>query len=317
MRGEPAGARLRVLSWNLYGAPLAPDPEARMRRVGELVARGGYDLALLQEVWTRSQSEALLGPTRATHDAWTSGPHRALVGRQGGLTALLRRDSDWQLSRHAFVAFENEASDALFWQGDGIADKGIQHLQLRSRKARRAVDVFHTHLQAAYTPSALFDGAAVRRGQLGELERLARGVPRPSLAFGDFNLVPGSANYARLTRGWVDLTRDARAGCGCGTSTDDGVDSGRWIDYALARRDAHAPVEAMVRRLAPRDELGALSDHAGLDVLLEWSDAPASGALLDGAALGTLAASSSRRELLGAGVYALCRLAGLAPGRAR
>lgn len=312
MDGETT-APLRLLSWNLFGAPYAPDAVDRMRRIAEWIAAGGHDLALLQEVWTDEQGKAIESVLAAEYDLHTL-PHRALTGRKGGLMALVRRDSRWRLSGDTqFHEFAAEAPDAVIWQGDGIADKGVQQVPLSHAELELDLVLLHTHLQAPYSPRFLFDYESVRRAQLAELESVARRVDgcAPVLAAGDFNLGPHRENYARLTSYWRDLSKTERERCACGTHDGETGGAADWIDYLLARDAPSWRIEAEVTRLARGTGEDMLSDHDGLDARIQLFPRLAGAGAVECAVLSTLAGPTTRRSWLVLTGSLLARVLGL------
>ena len=53
---------VRVMSFNTWGMPAtfgARDKEARMARIGSMLAGGEYDLVLLEELWVRADHDTI------------------------------------------------------------------------------------------------------------------------------------------------------------------------------------------------------------------------------------------------------------------
>jgi endonuclease/exonuclease/phosphatase family metal-dependent hydrolase len=125
------------------------------------------------------------------------------------------------------------------------------------------------------------------------------------LAVGDFNTYPYPSDasvYTHISDGrpWLDLTREARARCGCETnfdSTHKGKMDG-WIDYLLAYADPAVRVGADISLLTNRAIDDPYSDHQCLRAEVTIETVP-SAALALGVAAWALSSSQTRREWLG------------------
>jgi len=300
-----AAPGFRVVSWNLHGAPGAPDVRGRFGRAAGWIlearrARGAVgppDLVLFQEVWTRGQEEILRDPLEAGYEI-ASTPPGWILPRKGGLLALVRRGGPLALLRSEFREFEAEAPQWRFWEADGLGDKGIQRLELRL--GDHTFFAFHTHLQAAY---ARAPHAEVRAAQLGELARWASAAPRsaPLLVAGDLNTEPPELERLLLRRDprWRDLTAPLRSRRECWSPPDE---SGReeWIDYILARGgDAQRFRVERSDCVPSRPADVPFSDHPGMDLDLALEAAHAGLRRLVPALAARLAEPQCRREWLG------------------
>lgn len=308
---------LSVLSWNLFGSPIAPEPLVRMRRAATIARDAGTELVLFQEVWSEEQRaviDAVLGEEYALHHSGAEA--RWIVGLAGGLLACVRRDSRWKLmAEPAFVEFGDEASEWFFWQGDGLADKGVQSLRLRDAKTGLVAQVLNTHLQSDYRPALFFDFSDVRRVQIADLTTVAKRHDVPTLAFGDLNFAPDTETHREMLADWDDLSARERERCGCGTHGD----ASTWIDYVLGRSTEQWAVRADVER-GPRERTGAMiSDHNPLTAQVRFEAKPGRVDAASAAALVALAEPSTRRTWLLACSYLASAFAGgsfLAPGGA-
>jgi len=283
--------RLRLVSWNVHGTPDAPRIEVRLGAIARLIAMRKPDLVLLQEVWRRRDAAALgRALARAGYTA-VSVPTGGLVMRRSGLLAFVRSREGWRAETERFHEFRAEASDWKLWEGDGFGDKGVQGFRLAHEGF--ALEVFNTHLQAAYAPGGY---AEVRRAQLAELRELAEAQQAlPVLVAGDLNTTADEAAWQEL-RGFSDLGARLRESCGCGTSVypEEPV---HWIDHLLARVPDGWRVEAEVSLLRSQLPDVPYSDHQGLDAILRIAPPPPQGSLAAFAAL-QLAGPTTRREFL-------------------
>ena len=152
-----AAAPLHLLSWNVFGSPVAKDPLAAMERIARYIDARAFDVVLLQEVWTAEQLDAF--DRLASYQAlYANMPRGWPLPRKGGLVALVREGGPWQVQAEPrFHEFAAEAPDALLWQGDGIADKGVERIEIAHVDTGARVVLFNTHFQSDYDPRSLFD----------------------------------------------------------------------------------------------------------------------------------------------------------------
>lgn len=300
---------LSVLSWNLFGPPTAPDPLERMRRAARKALDERYELVLLQEVWTREQLRVIGSVLHAEYELHHSGSQaRWILGLKGGLLACVRKDSAWRLvADPEFQEFGTEASPLLVWQGDGLADKGVQKLRIQHAESELVVRVLNTHLQSDYSPHSLFDFPGVRRAQLDDLSRAAGSRELPTVAFGDLNLAPGSENYRQLLGFWDDLSAAERQRCQCGTHDGDEPGAADWIDYVLGRDTPDWTVAAEVTRHDREQGGEMISDHDALSAALSFERVSDASIAVHAAALAAARGPSTRRSWLAAMAYLATR----------
>ena len=87
------------------------------------------DFVLLQEVWFPSQGDLLVEALRPRYEP-VDVPRTWFPGRAGGLLTFVRRDSGWRVRRSSFHPFSTAASAWRFWEGDGLASKGVQRIDV-------------------------------------------------------------------------------------------------------------------------------------------------------------------------------------------
>ncbi len=250
---------------------------------------------MLQEVWFPAQSDLLIERLTARYEPIDT-PRTWFPGRAGGLLTFVRRDSGWTVSNAIFEPFAATAPAIRFWEGDGLATKGFQRIEL-SRGSDRLICI-NTHLQAQYGPRHYTE---VRTAQIRQLERAARTLDShlPILAGGDFNTRPQEALYSELSRTWTDLTVGLRHQCKCGTAVP-GDDPPEWIDYLFLRRSSSWTAHiARAGRIENSGKDDPYSDHDGLDIAVRIDPAPDLKTALDAAAALAIGGPSSRRQWLG------------------
>lgn len=255
-------ARIRLISWNLHGTPVAPRVLPRLRAAATELSRRAPDLVLLQEIWRAGQADFLARRLAPDFERVGAGP-TGDDGRAGGLLAFVRPGSGWRVRRLAFVPYRSEAPAWKIWEGDGLASKGLQILELE--RSGLSLIAINTHLQASYRPGGYTD---VRRKQLTQLGEVVREIDtsRPVIAAGDLNCRPDEAAlYPAIESVFEDLTRPLRQTCACGTVP------GRqtWLDYVLARRSTAWRARARIDLIRSERADYPYSDHHALDASIE------------------------------------------------
>ena len=144
---------LNILSLNCWGLQYVS--QRRRERLDEISrriasARPAWDIVGLQEVWVYSDYVGLRAATAAVLP-YGKFYHCGLVG--AGLV-ILSRFPIVESSMHPYVL---NGRPTAFWRGDWYAGKGVACAVLEldepggnTGRARRAVEVFNTHLHAPY-----------------------------------------------------------------------------------------------------------------------------------------------------------------------
>jgi endonuclease/exonuclease/phosphatase family metal-dependent hydrolase len=300
--------QLCVLSWNVHGLPRPLDlhflPWDKTPRHGERVrsvlARIASltpqpDIVAFQEVWRDDDAGAIIATAGYSACEAPNGP----IMRPTGLLTLYRKDRWTALSCDTHHYAESANTDTR-------GKKGLLLTKLRHTDGQ-SITFINTHLQSQYDTKGEKTYKDVRKSQIKELKAEAERVASPGtplIAFGDFNTYPYPSDadvYAGISDGhpWIDLTREARARCGCETNFDS-THKGRmdgWIDYALAYADPLLKFDASITLLTNQHIDTPYSDHQGL--LATITVTPPSFAAAGVAVALTLAASSpTRREWL-------------------
>jgi endonuclease/exonuclease/phosphatase family metal-dependent hydrolase len=271
-RLEQQGLRVGVLTFNVWGLPgwITGASSARHARIADELAQLDCDVVLLQEVWTRRSYGALSQEARnAPGPWWTAAARRpgAFLGQNGLLT----------LSRHPIVSSKfHPFATARF--PDSLMRKGALRTTLAVSPGR-FVNVWNTHLQHG--------SPRVRARQLQQLLRWVEASDQGQVADivgGDFNLVPGSDEFAWLLAGVGPSvlalagtapfpTWDGRRGTAGGGKTIDHI----FVRLRRVEGKVLAQAEPRFGDAVPEDRL---SDHLGLEALLtfhglEFSPLPA------------------------------------------
>ncbi len=217
------------------------------------------DLVAFQEVWRPAYAELLMTALQSEYFP-IDVPRGGALGRLGGLLVMVHRTGGWNVNGECFAQFEAHAPWLKFWQGDGLAKKGLQSIDLDWNGV--PIRLVNTHLQSQYR---LDRYVKIRGAQLGELniaaqEQLAPGTP--ALIVGDFNTTPAEPLIPDEFRTWRDLTTELReTSPKLKTNDTDG-----WIDYALLHSGRCRFEEHVVDLLPSRTGPNNISDHRGLTV---------------------------------------------------
>ncbi len=206
-----AAVALNVLTLNVWGLPaigfLVPSPmrAERMTAICEVLreqaalpALEGWDVILLQEVWT-AEDRTTLKNCGYTHSVDLENTQRAL---DSGLMILSR----FPLREGKKLVFSEQASgDQAVSTGEAFTTKSalIAEVELA---ADQHVLVANTHLTSFYTRDEANDAFLVtRRVQWRQLvqwtlqnRRTQAGSPQPVILGGDFNFGPGFAQWREM-----------------------------------------------------------------------------------------------------------------------
>jgi endonuclease/exonuclease/phosphatase family metal-dependent hydrolase len=254
---------VRLLTLN---ALIRDDVPARLRALGPVLERSGYDIVCLQEVLHRG-SARLVGRVTPGY------PYRAATGvtvLAGGLMLLSR----WPIRRYRFARYPMTRP----LRTELLMRKGAQLAVIETPAGPLAV--VNTHLSANrdddWSEGNRYTG--IIRGELDRLARLVAGFEPglPAVVVGDFN-VPRDSPVFTMFAAAAGL-RDVLAG---DTSTTFRP-TPRWpappaLDQVLTRTVADRPATARARtvlqdavRVADGREL-FLSDHYGIEADLSFT----------------------------------------------
>ncbi|MEV4515797.1 endonuclease/exonuclease/phosphatase family protein [Dactylosporangium sp. NPDC049525] len=261
---------VRLLTLN---ALIRDDVPARLRALGPVLERSGYDIVCLQEVLHR-------GSARLLRQVTPGYAHRAATGvtvLAGGLMLLSR----WPIRRHRFARYPMTRP----LRTELLMRKGAQLAVVETPAGPLAV--VNTHLSANrdddWSEGNRYTG--IIRGELDRLARLVAGFEPalPAVVVGDFNVPRDSPVFTRFAA--AAGLRDVLAG---DTSTTFRP-TPRWpappaLDQVLIRAAADRPVTVRARtvlqdavRVADGREL-FLSDHYGIEANLSFGPPPGSAA---------------------------------------
>lgn len=247
--------RLKLITWNVWGIPLATPMRAeRLRAIAREVAKSGADIACFQEVFLdadRREICRILAEAGLIHAIYFSSPP---VG--SGLLTVSRHP----IRETAFHRYTRGGNPFAVQHGDWWAGKGagVATIEITGIGAIR---IINTHLHARYAGDHYRE---VRQSQLQELVSVVDKTAEsgsPTFLLGDLNHHKNDEYWAGLLEreGWLNLTR-------------------MWspIDYILAiPSERYSFRHTGGRRLAgvvPGTEI-TLSDHSG--VLAEVRIVPA------------------------------------------
>lgn len=173
---------LTVLTYNIWGLPswINHEPKARYARIASDIDRLHPDLALLQEVWTKSAAAVV-----PTNGGWR-------VARASSASFFLRNGlmilSRLPISGGEFHPFSKAAFP------DSIIRKGALKVTVRAPGGQH-LNIWNVHLQS--------DAPRVRSLQIQQLAAWVRDADDGQIADlvgGDFNTTPDSPEFKLLSR---------------------------------------------------------------------------------------------------------------------
>lgn len=250
--GEPS-----VLSFNAAGIPVVHKKiGARMKAIGEELAKGGYDVVAFQEVWRDSDADRL---------AKASGlPYRARARQKWLIGDGLLILSRYPIRETKSLAFSRRTDRPLRLDGEQLAHKGA--LLARVETPSGLLDVYDVHFVADYKK---YGNAEVRRVQARELAAwiAKESAGRPAVLAGDLNMKASDSDFPLIAErlGFAD---------GCALAAENGCGASRGprrIDFVLVPPGSASPARAGVALDGKVEVSGKsypLSDHVGIFVAL-------------------------------------------------
>lgn len=280
---------IKVLSYNVQ---FLPGPARLFNRRGDALARApviaervkDYDLVGFNEVFDDAPRERLLSELQGIwkdHFFMAFGPKPKVSSRYSGGLAI---GSKRPIVESNSVIYDNISRIKDYgFSADEFASKGVLHARIAANGPNETFDVFITHLDAR--------DASMREKQYLEMAAFIKkhsAPSRPALIMGDMNTRGGeserndkNSQYHKLLSAFraarpneelIDVFLAVGQGP-AGTSDQDRPDGGRRIDYILISNPAAGsrlvPRAARVERFLDK-RFGALSDHNGVEAVLDW-----------------------------------------------
>jgi endonuclease/exonuclease/phosphatase family metal-dependent hydrolase len=277
-RQQAAPQRLRVLTLNVWGIPIAQDRAERMKAIGEQITALDPDIVALQEAFMpedRDRILAYLAPGKWPYSHYfTSG----IVG--SGVMIISR----YPVVDATFHRYRLGGRPERVWEADYYAGKGIGLVRLTTPAG--LLDVYATHALAQYSPDTSDEYAAHRATNMYEAARfvVAQSAGNPVLLCGDLNTRPDQPGYRLVTvlGGLIDCFAQANPG-------DPGItysptnpyadnEPAQRIDYIFARHGTNLGFNIRTVKVAlndkPAGNARAYSDHYGVLAELELTPTP-------------------------------------------
>ena len=244
-----APVTLKLATFNIQALWVAgKNRPARMRAIAEYLAPLDPDVIGFQECFVSADRELLLSElgrqTRLLHHEYYP---------SGNVGSGLLICSAYPICEAWFHRYQAIAPAWKFWQGDGLAGKGIGLARIALPGAAGFLDFFNTHAQAGYGNDAYKVLRKEEMAEAAEFINAARCGPAPAFVTGDFNARRGAPEHDLLV---------ARAGLDRVMSVES------TIDHIYAARDPHYHYEVIETREIPAtiEKDGRpfeLSDHNG------------------------------------------------------
>jgi endonuclease/exonuclease/phosphatase family metal-dependent hydrolase len=248
-----------LLSFNIWGLPgwMTGARSGRYPQIARELERLDPDIVLLQEAWTAEAKKSA-----PANGSWW-------IARGGGQNTFFQQCGLMTLSKYPIIGggFYPFSQAAL---PDRLVRKGILKTTL-SLPGGPILNVWNVHLQAG-------SPVAIRRSQIQELVARVHAAEDGQIADlvgGDFNCTPESALYRELEQALGPTTYELAGAKPFVTwnnlSAKPGA--GQTLDYIFVRASrALQSVKAFTRvAFAGPSPAQRLSDHFGLETIVEWS----------------------------------------------
>jgi endonuclease/exonuclease/phosphatase family metal-dependent hydrolase len=248
-----------LLSYNIWGLPrwMTGARSGRYQRIAREMERLDPDIALLQEAWTAEARKSV--PTAGSWWNARAAGQRTFF-QQSGLKTL----SKFPIIGGGFYPF----SQAAF--PDRFVNKGVLKTTI-SLPGGSILNVWNVHLQAG-------GPVAIRRSQVQELVVLVHAAEDGQIADlvgGDFNCTPESTLYRELEQALGPTTYGLGGDKPLATWSRLSAKpaAGQTLDYIFVRAKRFLRrVRAFTRVVFAESSLAQrLSDHFGLEAVVEWS----------------------------------------------
>jgi endonuclease/exonuclease/phosphatase family metal-dependent hydrolase len=240
---------LKVVTFNIQALwVVGKNRPARMRAIADYLGPLDPDMAGFQECFVSADRELLISELKKRtrlqyHQYYPSGT----VGSGLLISSAFPIREAW------FHRYQAIGAAWRFWEGDGLAGKGMGLARLELPDGAGFVDLFDTHAQAGYGKA---EYKLVRGQEMAEAALFIRGArcgTAPAFVMGDLNSPPDAPAHKTLVEG-ANLERVMN------------IDSG--IDHIYAARDTRYKFEVIETRQIPATiqkdgKPFALSDHNG------------------------------------------------------
>lgn len=272
---------LRLVTFNIADAyGFTTNRPERMRAIGALITELDPDIVGFQEAFIAADREILLealGESRLRyHVRYPSGT----VGN--GLLTV----SAFPIEEAHFHRFERSGPWYKLWEGDWWAGKGVGLARVRL-PGGAMVDFYNTHAQAGRRhPTRYLEVRTSQMEGLAQFVNATQSGTAPAFVVGDFNTVPGRADFEAAVRG-AQLKRIMTIDSGIDhlLAVDDGAHHVETLETHIVQGEvmgskgnlflSRAPTLREMRRLyfGP-GEMTALSDHDGFLSVVRVSPVP-------------------------------------------
>jgi endonuclease/exonuclease/phosphatase family metal-dependent hydrolase len=183
---------LKVLTFNVWGLPFTPDRSTRLRAIAQKIADIDPDLVCLQECWIEADRQLLNTQLAATRLKYVEYYPSGAFG--SGLMIL----SAYPITNKFFWRYTQNGKWYKLWHGDWWGGKGVALAQVQFPKQHGVLNIFNTHLIAAYQDDRYDDDRLSQMQELASVLKTATDGRYPALILGDLNCGPGTSEYERL-----------------------------------------------------------------------------------------------------------------------
>ncbi len=244
-----APVTLKMVTFNIQATWIVgTNRPARMRAIAEYLGPLDPDIVGFQEVFVPADRELLISELKK---------HTRLQYNQyypsGYIGSGVFISSAFPIKELWFHRYQAIAPAYKFWEGDGLAGKGIGLARIELPGGAGFFDFFDTHAQAGYGNAAYKDVRKKEMAEAADFINSARCGTIPAFMAGDLNCRPTTPEHITLVQG-ADLARMLT------------MDTS--LDHIYAARDPHYQFEVLESREIPAiiqkdGKPFELSDHNG------------------------------------------------------
>jgi endonuclease/exonuclease/phosphatase family metal-dependent hydrolase len=285
----------RVLALNIWGIPIAPDRDFRMRSISDEIASMELDFIGIEEGWLAEDRAYIIEGAHKGGLLYSSYFPSGVAG--SGLLLISR----YPIIESGFFRYSLSGEPQKINQGDYYGGKGVGFV--RTNTPIGYVDLYVTHAIAQYASDQLDEYQAHRASAMYECARYinSQSDVNPILLLGDLNVRPDQREY-KIIRS-LGILRDCYheihpTEMGATISPENPYkpkEQPKRIDYVLTRSGKNVDVKVvnadvvmkLIRSENGTSEDKAYSDHFGVFVELEMipsieriNDIPQNDALL-------------------------------------
>jgi hypothetical protein len=260
-----------VQTFNVYGPAYASSVDYRISKLANEILAAPCDSFQFQELWKEDQFEILDRQLAPEKYALLWADHIRQDEKMIGLGSAFQGSIGW--AKSGTFSINNNDGIGDWFRGAWGVEKGYTLMQVKLDKAPPTLFVnTHTH------PS----NTSIRIAQIVQLIQTmaAENTSLPTILTGDFNATPDSLEWklikdvANMRDSFLEKNKTYKEVCTyCGDNPLSWSSEDRVIDFVFLRnsKEFELTVKSSVVNLMGEDKESPLSDHFGVQSVLDWS----------------------------------------------